>query len=144
MLRPCPRHGLGAGEHTLSVLAGQQGRGRAGHAEPVQRLRGRVCVGNAANAPAVGARAAAPSARPPGTQRLRPRPGATAISPSSAATAAVFSMASAPRSTYCTRCAALSRRRSTSLGRPLICGGGCARPGRQHVQTHVSAASWGS
>ena len=49
-----------------------------------------------------GRQAAAPSASPPGTQR--------------------------PRSTSCARCPALSRRRSTSLGRPMICGGGCGGP----------------
>ena len=37
--------------------------------------------------------------------------------------------ASAPRSTSCARCPASSRRRSTSLGRPMICGGGCANLG---------------
>ena len=66
-------------------------------------------------------------------------------SPSSAATAAVSSIASAPRSTSCARCPASSRRRSTSLGRPMICGGGCAGPGRGSTfRRTYSAASWGS
>ena len=58
-------------------------------------------------------------------------------SPSSAATAAVSSTAcAAPRSTSCARCPASSRRRSTSLGRPMICGP-APGPDGQHVQARV-------
>ena len=90
--------------------------------------------------PTVGARAAAPSARPPKYPKAPPS-AATATSPSSAATAAVSSMAcAAPRSTSCARCPALSRRRSTSSGRPMICGGGCGC-GPAFRRTY-SAASW--
>ena len=100
-----------------------------------------------ATSPAVGASAAAPSARPPRYPKAPPTPSAaTATSPSSAATAAVSSTASAPRSTSCARCPASSRRRSTSLGRPMICGGGCGcGPGRGNTfRRTYSAASWGS
>ena len=64
---------------------------------------------------------------------------ATATSPSSAATAAVSSIAcAAPRTTSCARCPASSRRRSTSSGRPMICGGGCGcGPGRGNIEADV-------
>ena len=45
-------------------------------------------------------------------------------------------------STSCARCPASSRRRSTSLGRPMICGGGCAWPGRGSMfrRTYLAAS----
>ena len=66
---------------------------------------------------------------------------ATATSPSSAATVAVSSIASAPRTTSCARCPASSRRHSTLLSRPMICGRPLrrARTG-QHVRRTYSAA----
>ena len=68
------------------------------------------------------AQGSGPFRQPPQVTKAPP---ATATSPSSAATAAVFSTAcAAPRSTSCARCPASSRRRSTSLSRPMICGGG--------------------
>ena len=86
-----------------------------------------------ATSPAVGARAAAPSARPPRYPKAPPTPSAaTATSPSSAATAAVSSIASAPRSTSCARCPASSSGPAYDLRRRLR----RARTG-QHVQAHV-------
>ena len=85
-----------------------------------------------ATSPAVGARAAAPSARPPRYRRLRPHPRRQ--------------RQPHPRLLNGLRCATLHpRRRSTSLGRPMICGGGCAWPGRGSTfKRTYSAASWGS
>ena len=81
-------------------------------------------------------RAAAPSARPPKYPKAPPTPSAaTATSPSSAATAAVSSMACAPPPAH----TASSRRRSTSSGRPMICGGGCGcgPGGATHLGGHT-------
>ena len=86
-----------------------------------------TCRGSHRTSPAVGARAAASSARPPkGSAHALCGNGNLPPSQPLSSTACA-----APRSTSCARCPTLSRRRSTSSGRPIICGGGCGcGPGR--------------
>ena len=102
---------------------------RNAHGQPrrCRRTNSRRASQRSSNLARGGRKGSGPFCQAPRYPKTPPTPSAaTATSPSSAATAAVSSIASAPRSTSCARCPASSRRRSTSLGRPMICGGGCA------------------